>query len=225
MPRLNQLRVYPSSDAADHATTYPDLHFRASTHHVAEMFMSMLAPGYTLDGAGLVTISCGPRGPSPEYSQVLGCTEVFAERFDFAVYQALDHGPRQEMILALIEDRLSDIAARVGADPAPIRECAGMVRKHGFVLEQEQHKLSRCLPGRRGWIRVYRRLGAGFCEMWLAKSFDPTGVVVHEALMREPAPLDLRQHFFRSQLRDEVFLVEDRFAKTVFSLPLPAVRA
>lgn len=106
MARLTQLRVHASNAAKDRGIVPPGLRFRETTHHVTEMFVSLLGRRYSLNGSSLVQITCGPSGSDPEFYNVLGSTGVFVESFDFGAYRTMSDAEREETVLALVVDQL-----------------------------------------------------------------------------------------------------------------------
>jgi len=219
MARLRVVRVEASDLVSDHGMVAPGFLFRHTTHHVVKMFEAFIARDFTLDGSSVVQLTLGERRDiDPAHIQVLGVTESYVEAFDFAAYYAMSSARREEWILELIEDRLLHIASMHGADPAPIRDAAAAVRRHGFMLEIERPKLARSLPGRRGRVRVYRQLASSCAERWLARLVDQTGHLVHEVVLKAGGPVDLRGHFHHSEVVLDSFVLKDDLDRLSISI-------
>lgn len=219
MTRLRELRVEASALASDHGMVAPGFSFRHTTHHVVKIFEAFLTSDFTLDGSSVVQITLGARRDiDPAHLQVLGATEIYVESFDFRRYHAMSPMQREEQILELIEDRLLHIASMHGVDPKPIQEAAAAVRQNSFTLETERTKLARSLPGRRGRVRVYRQLASRYAERWLARLVDYAGHLVHEVVLKDRGPVDLRGHFHHAKLVSDSYFLKDDLDRPVVSI-------
>lgn len=221
MPRFTELRVDASPVVTRAGRVLEGFPFRADAYHVAALFMAALPRDYVLDGASLLTLQCGPHGDDPVYQRFPGASVVCVDPFDFAAYAGSDPAARERAVLALIEQHGLALIDRVGADPAPWRAAAALVRAQGFRREDEVVRLGRALPARAGWIRVYRGLGAGIGEQWQARVLDRGGARVASYPMRSPAALDQRDWFTRSAWEQGVFVVRQRLGQVVFTLEPP----
>lgn len=225
MPRFTELRVTSSPELTHAGGVLEGGAFRTDAYPVAALFMAALPRDYVLDGNSLLTLECGPRGEAPAYQRFPGASVVSVDPFDFAAHVRLDPDAREQAVLALIEQHGLALIARVGADPAPWRAAAAAVRAQGFRLEQEVARLARALPGRAGWIRVYRSLGTGVGERWEARQLDRSGAVIACHPMRTPAALDQRDWFKRSAWEQGTFVVRQRLGQVVFTLVPASVDA
>src|SRR4051812_30577545 len=97
-------------EASDLARLPKEPVFRWLVHHVREAFVTLLPAGFEVDASGKIQITCGPRGLSPQYEQVLGTSNYFVEDFDFKEFFAASPLERDELILATIETSLISIA-------------------------------------------------------------------------------------------------------------------
>ena len=222
MPRFTELRVNSSPDVTRAGLVLEGVAFSADAYHVAALFMAALPRDYVLDGASLLTLQCGPPGDEPRYQRFPGASVVCVDPFDFAAYADSDAATRERAVLALIEQHGLALIDRVGADPGPWRAAAAAVRAQGFQREDEVARLGRALPGRAGWVRVYRGLGAGFGERWQARVLDRGGALIACHPMRSPAALDQRDWFKRSAWEQGVFVVRQRLGQAVFTLEPPS---
>ncbi|MCF7749614.1 hypothetical protein KQ945_02565 [Bacillus subtilis subsp. subtilis] len=223
MLRFTELRV-DSSPGITQAGRVLDLAFRADAYHVAAIFTAALPVDYVLDGAGVLTLQCGPPGDEPSYQHFPGARVVCVDPFDFAAYARTDPATRERTMLALIEQQGLALIARVGADPAPWRAAAAAVRAQDFQRACEVPRLGRALPGRGGKIQVHRCLGAGFGERWEARVLDRSGELIACHTMRTPAALDQRDWFKRSAWEQGVFVVRQRLGPVVFTLAPPTAQ-
>lgn len=219
--RLTTVTMMASEAAAPPASKG----FRALTHHVTELFTHFLPKGYTLDGSGRVTVTCGPRGSEPQYMRALGTSNFFAENFDFKRFYGSSGEARDQMTLETLKDSLSSIARMHGDSPAvvePIVEAARKVSDSGFQLMLPVKKLSMTCRERKFRIQVSRCLNRDSGEAWLAELFDPAGSKRDEKWVTgRTGSLDMREHFREAQFESGTYKIFDRFDKVIFEWRTP----
>jgi hypothetical protein len=222
--KLREIRIEASSAVSDHGVVPPDLVFRWTAHHVRELVAGCLPKAYILDGSSVFQITCGPRGSAAQYSVLLGSSEYFAEDFDFAKYRAASPTERDETLLTLIDDSLSDVAARVGADSSGIKAAVQQVRGLGVRRTVEVKKLGRKLAGGER-IRVVRTLSREEGETWRFRLTSRSEALLAEVAMGTvPNFLDRREYYARAEMVRGAYVVRTRLGKEAFRYDLTSQR-
>jgi hypothetical protein len=214
--RLREIRIEASAAAADHAVVPPDLAFRWTAHHIAQLFAASLPQGFVLDGAAVFQVSCGPRGSDPQYQSVLGSSLYYVEDFDFEHYR-LSPGPeRDETLVVVVHLALSDIARRVGADASAVDAAAKTIRKLGYRQTLEVKNLGKRLPNG-GRIKVLRCLSRDEGEAWRIRLLTRDGALVAEHVVGTvPSHLDRRDECATASLADGDYVIRTRLGREAF---------
>lgn len=214
--------------ASEFAKVPKDPPLRWFTHHVAEIFMALLPSKFDLDGCGKLRIYCGPRNDEPVYQTMLGVSLFYAEKFDFGSFFALTPRDREAMTLSIIQQSMHEIVATNGGDRArlaTIDETTRLVQERGFDLQMDIDRLSRNVPGKKGTsVNVVRCLNGQVGEAWRADVVQKDGKVLASKWMTPtPQHLDMTEHFKKSKFVDLVYVVTDRFAKSIFELDVGSI--
>jgi hypothetical protein len=215
---LKSLRVY-SGRLVKLTNEVP---FRWTTHHVTEIFISLLPKNYELDGSSLVQITCGLDEGQPTYRQMLGSSEYYIPDFDFQGYYNLSLEEREKYILGVIEKTLTEIARQYNANELIIFQTAEEVRRREFNLKIHIKKLSKKFPGRALKIDVYRHLSKEGGEDWTLEVIQSKEVVHKEFMRQRPNSLDLRDYFKKSEWNGHDFIVFSKPNKEVYRFNVSA---
>jgi hypothetical protein len=196
--------------------------FRWTVHHVKEIFLALLPQKFVLDGSSKVQITCGPCGDESQYQRVLGTTDYFREDFDFLQYYALKPAERDNMLLTVLQESLFDIASRVNECVEAqdvILAVARDVASHEFSLKLHSRRLSKVTSCRRLRVNIYRNLNRQVGEVWSSEVIARDHNLIHEEWIGEmPHYLDLTDFYKSSTWKGNVFVVQNRFGKTVYEL-------
>jgi hypothetical protein len=209
-----------ASFGADIPSGHTREEFNCSATAAYEVFLTFMPSKYILDGTRKTNVNLGPRGNQNQYWQACGVNMYYVEDFDFRSYFAAPIAKRDDMLLAVMECSLLDIASRFGADPKPIIDAIAATRECGCERRCLIPRLSRATKSRKLKLNVFRHIFHGG-ERWGIDITNRNGDVLQtQWISEEINSTDSASDFRKAAQQGDDFVIVGSLGAVSFRLNL-----
>ena len=219
---LRELRLQESCTAEILQNGVP---FRWLTHHISQIYTYFL-PKVDINGSGLITLEFGPKSElDVEFDNMLGCTNVFIENFNFRNFYDLSLQERNFALIEEIRASLITIHKRKRNNTEVIQaitSTADKVIESGFNLDIPIKKLEKISKDKSIKIEIHRILNAEVGESWRYSIINRKDrlIIKEDWLSAVPNSLDRRDFYKKSEMKENIFRIYDNPGNITFELEI-----